>query len=397
LEDLKGQHVLRSSGLFLPNLIASQKIPNMIFFGPPGSGKTSAARMIGNLSHLYFEYSATIHHLQDIRQGVEKAIKHLLETGQKGVIFIDEIHRFSKAQQDVFLQSVERGEYIFLAATTENPSFRVNNALLSRCRVYPFQKLDVKDIMEIIDRGITFLLPTPSDQISDLPLINSSSLFTDDMKTCIAAFSDGDGRVALNALEQLWYTFQAAKTPPSLESIKKSLTRSGTLYDRDGEEHYNIISALHKSMRGSDENAALYWLGRMIYAGEDPLYVARRLIRFASEDIGLANNQALDLAVSTYQSCQMIGMPECDVILAHCVAYLAQSPKSVQVYKAMKKVKLVISQESNYPVPLHLRNAPTPLMKDLDYGKGYKYNPDYQEPVQQTYLPPALQTKRFFE
>jgi putative ATPase len=154
---------------------------------------------------------------------------------------------------------------------------------------------------------------------------------------------------------------------------------------------------LHKSMRGSDENAALYWLGRMIYAGEDPLYVARRLIRFASEDIGLANNQALDLAVSTYQSCQMIGMPECDVILAHCVAYLAQSPKSVQVYKAMKKVKLVISQESNYPVPLHLRNAPTPLMKDLDYGKGYKYNPDYQEPVQQTYLPPALQTKRFFE
>ena len=210
---------------------------------------------------------------------MEKAIKHLLETGQKGVIFIDEIHRFSKAQQDVFLQSVERGEYIFLAATTENPSFRVNNALLSRCRVYPFQKLDVKDIMEIIDRGITFLLPTPSDQISDLPLINPSSLFTDDMKTCIAAFSDGDGRVALNALEQLWYTFQAAKTPPSLESIKKSLTRSGTLYDRDGDEHYNIISALHKSMRGSDENAALYWLGRMIYAGEDPLYVARRLIR----------------------------------------------------------------------------------------------------------------------
>ena len=386
-------------------LVESGNTPNIIFFGPPGCGKTTTARMIGSKSLVYYEFSATTHNIQDIRSGAEKAVKHLQETGQKGVLFIDEIHRFSKAQQDVFLQSVERGDYILLAATTENPSFRVNNALLSRCRVVTFEKLEVEDLIAILDRGLLFLSsshPEKEDVSSTISPGNSLEnaagfTITHEIKKYLAEFADGDARAALNALEQVFYVYMQNKEPATVESVRKAFTRSGSLYDQNGEEHYTIISALHKSMRGSDENAALYWLGRMIFNGEDPLYVARRLVRFASEDIGLANNEALPLALACYQSCQVIGMPECDVILAHCVAYLARSSKSVEVYKAIKRVKLVIQQEPNYAVPLHLRNAPTPLMKDLGHGDGYKYNPDYNGPVEQTYLPPALQTKVFFE
>ncbi|KAJ3342790.1 Werner helicase interacting protein 1, partial [Kappamyces sp. JEL0680] len=386
--DLRGQLCLRP-GSDLQVLVDGDNIPNLIFFGPPGVGKTTSARMIGKKASFYLEYSATIHNIQDIRSGGARALEHLQSTGKKGVVFIDEIHRFTKAQQDVFLQSVERGEFTLIGATTENPSFRVNSALLSRCRVVTFDKLDRGDLVMILQRALE-MFAHDSAPSSVLPPLSQQVL------EYIADFSDGDARVALNVLEMVAQTSLAKNEAPTLEGVRSAFLRSSLLYDRNGEEHYNIISALHKSMRGGDDNASLYWLGRMIYAGEDPLYVARRLVRFASEDIGVANNDALPLALSTYQACQVIGMPECDAILAHCVTYLARSPKSVEAYKAIKKVKTVLESEANHPVPLHLRNAPTSLMKDLGYGNGYKYNPEYVSTIQQEYLPPQLQTRNFF-
>ncbi|KAJ3272926.1 Werner helicase interacting protein 1 [Terramyces sp. JEL0728] len=389
-KDFKGQEIVKEDSI-LRQLIENDRLSSMIFYGPPGCGKTTLARLISR-SRWYKEFSATTHTIQDVKQAIAKAKEHYKRTNTKGVIFLDEIHRFNKAQQDIFLD-IEKGEYVFIAATTENPSFRVNNALLSRVRVFVLEKLTTEYLVEILKRAMELKI---MDLENEGQKVKSVS---DDVYGYIANMCDGDARTALNVLDYLLSSGQEI----TIELAKKAILKHNVLYDRDGEEHYNIISALHKSLRGSDANAALYWLGRMIYAGEDPLYVSRRLgscllitVRFASEDIGLANNEALPLALSTYQACQVIGMPECDAILAHCVTYLARSPKSVETYQAIKMVHKTIQTESNYPVPLHIRNAPTPLMKEMGYSDGYKYNPEFKDPVKQDYLPPGLVTRNFF-
>ncbi|KAI8066198.1 DNA polymerase III, clamp loader complex, gamma/delta/delta subunit [Gilbertella persicaria] len=300
----------------------------MMLWGPPGCGKTTIARIISNMTRSRFvEFSATSHNTGDIKKAFEDARGHLALTGQKTILFIDEIHRFTKAQQDVFLPYVEHGTIHLVGATTENPSFKVNSALLSRCRVFVLQKLDQDQIKSILKRALNKWREKHVDSISNLE--------EEQALNQLASYSDGDG------------AFQ----------------KSHLLYDRNGDQHYDIISALHKSIRGSDANAALYWLGRMLEAGEDPLYIARRLVRCASEDIGLADNTALTLAMSAYHACEKIGMPECDTILAHLVVHLAETKKSVRTYKAYNLVKQTIRQNPSYPVPLHIRNAPTLLMK----------------------------------
>ncbi|XP_020602895.1 ATPase WRNIP1-like [Orbicella faveolata] len=366
---------------------------------------------------------------------------------RKTILFVDEIHRFNKLQQDTFLPHVENGTITLIGATTENPSFQLNNALLSRCRVIVLEKLTVDHVEQILrnamhsmgvlvgkgdslDKRQRNLAPKDSDH---LVVIEEKAI------TTLANLCDGDARIALNGLQLAIQSQVAAvkqKTkghdnelngPSSLQQngecnlldfssadtqgcdekqivcvnvshIKEGLQKTHLLYDRNGEEHYNIISALHKSIRGSDENAALYWLARMLVGGEDPLYVARRLVRFASEDIGLADPQALNQAVAAYQACHFIGMPECDVILAQAVVYLARAPKSIEIYNAYSEAKKYVSGwEGPQPaVPLHIRNAPTKLMKSLGYGAGYKYNPAFDEPVDQTYLPPEVQGVDFF-
>ncbi|KAH6566101.1 hypothetical protein BASA60_009618 [Batrachochytrium salamandrivorans] len=385
LDEFYGQDTLIGQSSLLRQLVASKKVPCMILWGPPGSGKTTLARIIAKELGVYFkEMSATIHNVADVRKASDEARNHRQLTGKKSILFLDEIHRFTKAQQDFFLPPVERGDFIFVAATTENPSFRVNAALLSRCRVFVMEKHEPLLLQKILSRAAAIKLSNSTKQqhISQESILSSAS-------------------TPLNSTDKNPESIHPASDASTVQPISDFVPNDVIVYisnmsDGDArEEHYNIISALHKSMRGSDANAALYWLGRMIYAGEDPLYVARRLVRFASEDIGLADSNALTLAMTTYQACQVIGMPECDVILAHCVTYLAQAPKCVKVYRAIKKVKQAIMESSAYPVPLHLRNAPTQLMKEVGYGMGYIYNPDHEGQVDQDYLPPQLKGMDF--
>jgi putative ATPase len=304
-------HQACESGSVLREMVLKKKIPSIIIWGPPGCGKTTLARILGRSSAYYREFSATIHSIQDIRHTALNS-KNSTETP---IFFVDEIHRFTKAQQDVFLSFVEKGDFVLIGATTENPSFRINNALLSRCRVFILEKLSVDALLGIMKRACV----VENFDSTKIPI---------EMLLFIANMCDGDARVALNTLEAI-----TNHSNPSIDIVKEIMLKSNLLYDRNGEEHYNVISALHKSVRGSDDNAALYWLGRMIKGGEDPLYVARRLVRMASEDIGLADPQALPLAMSTYQAVQVIGMPESDCILAQCVTYLARAPKSVETYQ----------------------------------------------------------------
>ncbi|KAI9321422.1 DNA polymerase III, clamp loader complex, gamma/delta/delta subunit [Dichotomocladium elegans] len=385
LTDFVGQKELLGAKGVLRTLIENDRIPSMVLWGPPGCGKTTVARIISKMTKSRFvELSATSHGAADVKKAFEEAKGHLSLTGQKTIIFIDEIHRFTKAQQDLFLPYVEQGTIHLIGATTENPSFKVNSALLSRCRVFVLQRLSESDLIEILSRAL-------SHWREDETLVSEEGKEGElDALSLLANYSDGDARNALNTLEIALSILPSKSSLLSTDIIKGAFQKSHLLYDRDGEEHYNIISALHKSIRGSDADAALYWLGRMLEAGEDPLYVARRLVRCASEDIGLADNNALPLAMSAYHACEKIGMPECDTILAHLVTYLAEAKKSVRTYKAYNK-------HPNYPVPMHIRNAPTKLMKDLGYSKGYKYNPDYKDPVDQTYLPSELQDAKFLD
>lgn len=371
LEDFVGQKHLLDKGKILREMVENDQVSSMIFWGPPGVGKTTLARIIANQTRSdLIGFSAVTIGIKEIRNIMKEAEEHR-ELGEKTILFIDEIHRFNKAQQDTFLPYVEKGSIILIGATTENPSFEVNSALLSRSKVFDLYPLTSSDIVELLKKA----LANPKSFELQHIQIEDSTLFS------IAEFSDGDARIALNTLEMA--VLNGKKQNDSMMIGKEDLTqiinRKSLLYDKNGEEHFNIISALHKSMRNSDVNAAIYWLSRMLEAGEDPLFIARRLVRFASEDIGLADNRAVEIAVSVFQACQFIGMPECDVHLTQAVIYLTLAPKSNSTYVAYTAAKKDAMNSMNEPVPLQLRNAPTELMKDLNYGKGYKYAHDTEE------------------
>ena len=366
LDEFAGQKHLLGEGKVLRRLIEGDKTGSMIFWGPPGVGKTTLARIIANRTKANFiDFSAVTSGIKEIKQVMEQAEKSR-RFGEKTILFVDEIHRFNKAQQDAFLPYVEKGSIILIGATTENPSFEVNGALLSRCKVFVLQALKTEELTGLLRRAMTDPRGFGGQDVE----------ISDDILATIAEFANGDAHSALSTLEMAVLNGDVNEkgkitvTPETVENItqKKSL-----LYDKTGEEHYNLISALHKSMRNSDPDAAVYWLARMLEAGEDPLYIARRVTRFAAEDIGLADPRALELAVAAYQACHFIGMPECSVHLTEAVVYLSLAPKSNALYTAYESAKRDALTMLAEPVPLVIRNAPTKLMKELDYGKGYKY------------------------
>lgn len=381
LVDFFGQQELIGEKSYLRSAIQSDQITSLIFWGPPGSGKTTLASIIAKETDSDFvQLSGVTSGKKDLLKIVERAEEYR-RLGKKTILFIDEIHRWTKVQQDVLLPSVEKGVLTLIGATTENPSFELNSALLSRARVLVLQKLEVEDIEKIIQNAIT-------DKENGLGK-EKIKISSADLKL-LANLANGDARMALNILESA--TNQSKNITKDL--IKQVLQKSHLFYDKNGEEHYNIISALHKSMRGGDANAAVYWMVRMLEGGEDPIYIARRLVRFASEDVGLANNTALLLANAVFESCQKLGMPECGVHLTQCVIYLAQSKKDIKAYLAYEKAKKDVAEYGNLPVPLHIRNAPTKLMKDLQYGKGYKYTP-LEDSSNQEYLPDKLKKRKY--
>ncbi len=374
LKDFFGQEKVIGKGTWLRTTIEKDQVTSLIFWGPPGVGKTTLAFIIAKETKAEFKsLSAVDSGLKDLREIIKQAeIDKRL--GHRTVLFIDEIHRWNKAQQDALLPYIENGLLILIGATTENPSFSINSALLSRLKVVVLENLDDQAINSIIKRGSKKL---------KLKIDNKNIKL-------ITKLSSGDARRSLNILEDIYTSDQEI----SIDLIKNIANKPQLNYDKKGEEHYNLISALHKSMRGGNAQAALYWLARMIESGEDPLFIARRMIRFASEDIGLANNSALMLMTAVYDACAKIGLPECNVVLAHGVVYLSKSKKSIAVYKAYNYTIEEINESGSLPVPLHLRNASTKLMKDLDYGKDYKYSPEVDD-SSQTYLPKGLRNKNF--
>lgn len=404
LDEYVGQEDLIGPKGVLRGFLERDICPSIILWGPSGVGKTTFARILARASKSRFvELSATSHGVNDAKKIIDEARNEQKLLNRKTILFLDEIHRFNRAQQDIFLPAVEKGDIILIGATTENPSFKLNGALLSRCRVFVLKKLTHENIVTILDRSVAILSQNRKDDGLSPIEINKNTL------EYLAGLSDGDARIALNILEisvaalaPVGNSAEAGAQKPLVlndDQVKKSLKRTHMLYDRVGDSHYDTISAFHKSVRGSDVNATLFYLGRMIESGEDPLYVARRMIRIASEDVGLADDTLLPFAVSTYQAVQQIGMPEADVLLAHCAAKLAMAPKSVMIYKAYNAVKQLLHTEpgaSAAPIPLHIRNAPTKLMKDLDYGREYKYNPDYKDgQVRQKYLPEGFEDCNF--
>ena len=368
LDDFIGQEHLLGKGRLLRQMIDHDRITSMIFWGPPGVGKTTLANIIANKTHASFiNFSAVTSGIKEIKEVMARA-ENDRSMGMKTVLFVDEIHRFNKAQQDAFLPYVERGSIILLGATTENPSFEINSALLSRCKVFVLKALTTADIEQLLQNALTNPAGFPQTKVT---------IGADELRA-IAEFANGDARTALNTLEMavLNGDKQGDQVTVTMGDLKQLISQKFVLYDKTGEEHYNIISALHKSMRNSDVNAAIYWLARMLDGGEDPLYIARRLVRFASEDIGLADTNALNVAVNVFQACQFLGMPECNVHLTEAVTYLALAPKSNAIYKAWLGAHADVKDSRDEPVPLQIRNAPTKLMKDLDYGKGYQYAHD---------------------
>lgn len=378
-----GQDNLVGEQSFLKEAIARDTVPSMILWGPPGSGKTTLAYIISKQTNADFvQISAVSSGLKELREVFAKAEINQ-QAGKKTILFIDEIHRWNKSQQDALLPYVEKGVVTLIGATTENPSFEVNSALISRTRVIVLLKLPEIAIKQILTHAL-------SDKTNGLG--NRKVEITDDALNLIVHLANGDARMALNTLE-ICANQQKQVTP---ELVKQVLQKTHLVYDKDGDEHYNIISALHKSIRGGDAHAGLYWLVRMLEAGEDPLYVARRLVRFASEDVGLADNFAVVLANNVFDVCKKLGMPECGVHLAHLVIYLAKAKKNIVAYQAYGLAQKDVKEFGNLPVPLHLRNAPTKLMKQLNYGKDYKYTP-VENSTTQTYLPEELKTRKYFK
>ena len=368
LDEIVGQQHLLGPGKILRRLIESDRISSMIFWGPPGVGKTTLARVIAHHTRASFiDFSAVTSGIKEIRTVMQQAEENA-RFGERTIVFVDEIHRFNKAQQDAFLPFVEKGSIILIGATTENPSFEVNGALLSRCRVFVLKALSEDDLMQLLHRA----LKSPRGFGSQKVVIE------EDVLRLIANFANGDARMALSTLEMavLNGRLEGDTTTVTAEDVEQCTSRKSLLYDKNGEEHYNLISALHKSMRNSDPDAAVYWLARMLEAGEDPLYVARRVTRFAAEDVGLADPRALQIAVAAYQACHYIGMPECTVHLTEAVVYLSLAPKSNALYKAYEHAKKDALTQLDEPVPLHIRNAVTKLMKEVGYGKGYQYAHD---------------------
>lgn len=389
LDEFAGQKHLLGEGKILRRLIASDNISSMIFWGPPGVGKTTLARIIAQQTKATFiDFSAVTSGIKEIRQVMLKADENRAY-GMRTILFVDEIHRFNKAQQDAFLPFVEKGSIVLIGATTENPSFEVNSALLSRCKVFVLQALTRDDILSLLRRALTDPRGFGSEQVH----------ITDKALGAIADFSNGDARSALSTLEMVVLNGDVDENGITVteETIAQCLSRKSLMYDKDGEEHYNLISALHKSMRNSDPDAAVYWLARMLEGGEDPLYIARRVLRFAAEDVGLADPRAMEVGVAAYQACHFIGVPECNVHLTEAVIYMSLASKSNSSEVAYMEARAAVEKEPDAPVPLVIRNAPTRLMANLDYGKGYQYAHDYAEKITPMQcLPDSLRDRKFY-
>jgi putative ATPase len=393
LDEFVGQKHILEKGSVLRKAIEEDKIQSVIFWGPPGTGKTTLAHIVAKATGAHFvAFSAVLSGIKEIKEVIAEAAKMKEFYNRKTILFVDEIHRFNKAQQDAFLPHVEKGNIILIGATTENPSFEVISALLSRTMVYTLNPLKEEELKIIVKRAI---------EDKERGLGNQNVELEDKAQDYMAQMANGDARIALSTLE-----FAVLTTPPDEKGIRKitlkiaeeTMQKKALVYDKDGEEHYNIISALHKSLRGSDPDAALYWLGRMLAGGEDPLYIARRMVRFASEDIGNADPQALQVTIAAKEAYHFLGSPEGELALAQAAVYLATAPKSNAVYKAFNQVQEDIQRTQALPVPLHIRNAPTQLMKDLGYGKDYKYPHDFPDHfVDETYLPENLKDRKYYQ
>ena len=389
LEEYVGQtHLVGKNGI-LRRLIENDSISSMIFWGPPGVGKTTLAQIIAHTTRSRFiEFSAVTSGIKEIRE-VMKQADTSSQYGQRTIVFVDEIHRFNKAQQDAFLPFVEKGSIILIGATTENPSFEINSALLSRCKVFVLKALTAEDIQSLLKRALTSPKGFGGQRI----------VIADDLLAAIAEFANGDARTALSTLEMAVLNGEEVNgtTTVTKEIVEQCTSRKSLLYDKHGEEHYNLISALHKSMRNSDPNAAVYWLARMLESGEDPIYIARRVTRFAAEDVGLADPRALEIAVAAFTACRLIGVPECNVHLTEAVIYMALAPKSNAMETAYLTARKDALEHLAEPVPLVIRNAPTSLMKDIGYGKGYQYAHDYKDKLTTMQcLPDSLKDKTYY-
>lgn len=391
LDEYVGQQHLIGNGKILRQMIEKDQISSMIFWGPPGVGKTTLARIIAKRTNAEFvEFSAVTSGIKEVKEVMNQAESNR-KMGIRTLLFADEIHRFNKAQQDAFLPFVEKGSIILVGATTENPSFEMNSALLSRCKVFILKALEAEDLVTLLKHALE----------SPKGLGNMQIHMEPSQLEAIACFANGDARTALNTLEMAVFNGKMDEQAVICVDdavLSECMNRRSLLYDKNGEEHYNLISALHKSMRNSDPDAAVYWMCRMLDGGEDPLYIARRLVRFASEDVGMADSNALQVAVSVYQACHFLGMPECDVHLTHAVVYLSMAPKSNALYRACEEAKADICKLPAEPVPLQIRNAPTALMKEMNYGKGYIYAHDTEEKLSDMQcLPDSLKDRRYYE